>query len=129
MLERPTESDTSESPKQSGLPIGTLDALYGKHYEFDPLENKLVKVESGGDHIRVGIKNDEGALFSWWEPTHPFAPPPFDMPKQGDWDFKVEAHSTEVTRAVFRRGEEVHTLTITVTDPNASPKPVSIEWE
>lgn len=106
-----------------------LDALTGKHYDLETFENERVKVESAGRCIRVGIKNSAGALFSWWEPTYPFTPPPRKLPKQDEWDFDVEAPTSEVTRAIFTRGNERHVLTLTVTDPSANPKPVQVTWE
>lgn len=79
-----------------------LDALNGKHYELETLDNDLVRVESAGRVIRVGIKDETGTPFSWWEPTHPFTEPPQDpMPDQRGWGFRVEKLSDEVTRATF----------------------------
>jgi len=49
-----------------------LDQLTGKQYDLPVFENDLVRVESAGRVIRVGIK-DRGMAFSWWEPTHPFS--------------------------------------------------------
>lgn len=106
-----------------------LDALTGKHYDLKTFENDRVKVESAGRSIRVGIKNRNGQLFSWWEPSYPFAPPPRMLLKQDEWDFDVEAPTPEVTRAIFTRGDERHVLTLMVTDPAANPKPVQVTWD
>ena len=107
-----------------------IDAIKGKYYDLETLENDLVKVESAGPCIRVGIKNKGGEVFSWWEPRHPFlAPPPGSLPKQGEWDFAVEVLSTDEVRATFIRGEEQHVLILVVTSPISEPKPVDVSWE
>jgi hypothetical protein len=108
-----------------------LDAISGKHYDLETFENELVKVESAGPCIRVGIKNGTGTPFSWWEPRYPFAAPPpgVSWPKQNGWEFTVEAPTQEETRAIFSRGDERHVLTLRVTNPTAHPKPIEVSWE
>lgn len=107
----------------------TIDALQGKLYNLETLDNDLVIVESAGPCIRVGIKNADGVAFSWWEPRYPFTPPPQALPKQGKWEWEVEAPTSEETRAIFTCGEKRHMLTLIVTDPTANPKPVEVKWE
>lgn len=108
-----------------------LDAAYGKHYVLETFENDLVKVESAGPCIRVGIKNSAGMPFSWWEPRYPFTPLPQDLgwPKQNGWEFTIETPTQEETRAIFVRGGERYVLTLRITDPTAHPKPVEVNWE
>lgn len=105
-----------------------LDALQGKHYDLDTFENEVIKVESAGSVIRVAIKNDAGQLFSWWEPTHPFAAGRDNLPKQGKWSFCTETPNENETHAVFTNGSERHVLCLRVTDPSMTPKPVEVSW-
>lgn len=108
-----------------------LDEIFGKHYKLETLNNDVVRVESAGNNIRVGIKDARGGPNSWWELTYPFAPPPAGVswPKQNGWTFTVEAPSPEVAIGIFEREGERHVLTICVTDPYATPKPVELTWE
>jgi len=108
-----------------------LDGLLGKQYEFAPFENEMVKVEAAGPRISVGFKNNAGTPYSWWEPTYPFTQPPptLKLPPVNGWDFSVETSSPELTRAILQKGDQRHVLTLRVTDPNATPKPVEVTWE
>lgn len=108
-----------------------LDALFGKYYDFQPFENEVVKVESAGPCIRVGIKDRKGVPFSWWEPRFPFSPPPPDVrwPSQNGWDFTVEVQDSYEARGIFCRNTERHVLTLRIIDPAANPQPVSVDWE
>ncbi len=106
-----------------------LDALTGKQYDLQTFDNHLVHVQSAGRCMRVGIKDSKGTVFSTWEPTHPFPIESIVLPKQGEWDFALETSTTDITRAIFTRGSERHVLTLTVTNPQAHPKPVKVEWE
>lgn len=105
-----------------------LDAISGKHYDLETFENNLVRVESAGPCIRVGIKDADGAFFSWWEPGYPFSAPVsgISWPEQDGWQFTVEAPTQEEARAIFTRGSERHVLTLRVTDSTVHPKPVEV---
>lgn len=104
-----------------------LDQLDGKHYDLPVFENDLVRVESAGRVIRVGIK-DHGTAFSWWEPTHPFSGSR-SLPQQRGWDFQVETPNENETRAIFSKRGVSHVLTLTCTNPNVKPKPIEVKWE
>lgn len=104
-----------------------IDQIDGKHYDLLVFENEMVRIESCGRVIRVGIKKD-GIPFSWWEPTHPFKGN-FDLPQQNGWDFRVETPNNEETRAIFTRGDKKHILTLICTNPNVKPKPIKVCWE
>ena len=104
-----------------------LDQLDGKHYDLPVFENDLVRVESAGRVIRVGIKQN-GAVFSWWEPFHPFYGNR-ELPQQRGWGFRVETPNENETRAIFSRGDERHVLSLTCTNPSANPKPIEVKWE
>jgi hypothetical protein len=104
-----------------------LNQLDGKHYDLPVFENDLVKVESAGRVIRVGIK-ENGVAFSWWEPTHPFSGNR-ELPQQRGWDFRVETLSENETRAIFSKGDKRHVLLLTCTNPSANPKPIKVKWE
>lgn len=108
-----------------------IDAISGKHYDLETFENDLVKVESAGRSIRVGIKDENGTPFSWWEPAYPFTSPPADVswPSQNGWNFTVETPSPELTHGVFEKEDERHVLTLRVTDTSANPKPVEVSWQ
>src|SRR5689334_6531595 len=106
-----------------------IDEMCGKEYNLQTFENFLVKVESAGDCIRVGIKDKNGKIFSWLEPRYPFQIRTKEMPKQDEWELTVETQSHESTSAIFTRGTDRHVLTLTVTDPTATPKPVTVTWE
>jgi len=104
-----------------------LDQLTGKQYDLPVFENDLVRVESAGRVIRVGIK-DRGMAFSWWEPTHPFSGNR-SLPQQRGWDFQVETPNENETRAIFSKGSVRHVLTLTCTNPNVKPKTIEVKWD
>lgn len=108
-----------------------IDHIQGKRYDLKTFENEIVKVESAGRCIRIGIKNDSGVPFSWFEPTHPFYPTPSDIswPSQNGWLYKEETPSEDVYKGIFEREDNRHILTLRVTDPSANPKPVEVTWE
>lgn len=121
----------SPEKRKRHMNSGLIDFISGKQYDLETLENDLVRVESSGRCIRVGIKDSAGNPSSWWEPAYPFsAPPPgVSWPKQNGWHFSVEAPTPEQTMGIFERNGERHVLTLRVTDPTASPKPVEVTWE
>jgi hypothetical protein len=103
-----------------------LDQISGKQYELPVFENEMVGIESAGPCIRVTFKWMKG---SWWEPRHPFPPSRDDLPKQGNWDWRVETTSEDETCAIFIRGDKEHRLILCCTDPTASPKPIEVTWQ
>jgi len=104
-----------------------LDQLTGKQYDLSVFENDLVRVESAGRVIRVGIK-DQGITFSWWELTHPFSGNR-SLPQQRGWDFQVKTLNENEIMAIFSKGGVKHFLTLTCTNPNVKPKPIEVKWE
>ncbi|HSX24865.1 MAG TPA: hypothetical protein VLG69_02785 [Candidatus Andersenbacteria bacterium] len=106
-----------------------MDALVGKQYELLTFENEVVKVESAGTVIQIGIKNELGKEFSWLEPQHPFRPLPLNLPKQDKWDVSFEVPNEDEMRAIFTCGEESHVLTLRCSDPTVHPKPIEVSWQ
>jgi hypothetical protein len=103
-----------------------LDQMYGKHYDLPVFENDLVRVESVGRCIRVGIK-DCGVVFSWWEPRYPFFGNQ-KLPDQRGWAFRVITPSENKTMAFFSKDGINHCLTLICTDPGKHPMPIEVKW-
>lgn len=107
-----------------------LDALTGKHYQLETLENDVVRVESAGSCIRIGIKNRGGQAFSWIEPGYPFQPPPpgYERMRQGEWDVSMLHVSDCEMHLEFEQPGRKHLLALRVTDPSVKPMPVEVTW-
>jgi hypothetical protein len=105
-----------------------LDALQGKHYVFPVLDNDVVKVQSAGRSIRIGIKDDRSTESCWLEPAYPFTPQPFELPRQAGWKVTVGTDGPAVQTVVFEKKGRRHVLILTVTDVSAKPMPVTVSW-